>query len=317
MDERSFVEQKQESWKRLSETLDQIRDHGAKSVPSEQLQTLAAQYRAVVSDLSFVRTQGASDGLVRYLNELAGRAHGAVYASRSAKLSGAFNFLVREFPEIFRRTFNYTLVAALLFFLGWGLSATNPEIRDSAFPGTMQQPSRQSQTDSPLADSDPAFLSSFIVTNNIREGIMAFIGGITVGLFTIYVLLKNGVVIGAVASKANAVMGPVKFWSLILPHGVIELTAIFICGGAGLLIGAAIVAPGNLRRADAVRQAATKGIRLVAGALLFFVVAGTIEGFITPSRLPGWSKLVFAGVTAIALIIYLGFVGRRSEAAES
>lgn len=310
MDEARFVEQKKESWDQLSEALDRVRLKGAISLTREQLRSFGAGYRALVSDLSFARTQGASDGLVTYLNELAGRAHGVVYAAKSAPIRGITPFIFRDFPALFRRTINYTLVAAMVFFMGWAVSATSPEIRDSVFPGEVTKPAKDAG--SSFSGIDPSVLSSFIMTNNITVGITAFAGGITAGVYTIYELAKNGLVIGAVATKAAPVLGQVRFWAYILPHGIIELTAIFICGGAGLMIGAAIIAPGNLRRVDSVRLAAGKALKLFAGAVVFFVVAGIIEGFITPSKLSSMMKLGFAGFTAIALVLYLGLAGRGS-----
>lgn len=315
MDERSFVEQKKHSWEQFSGALDQVRLAGAKSLTRDELRSLGAEYRALVSDLSFVRTQGASEGLISYLNELAGRAHGVVYVSRSARLGGVVSFIFRDFPILFRRTINYMLVAAMIFAIGWAISATSPEVRDMMLPGEITKPAKDSGSDSPLGGIDPSFISSFIMVNNITVGIHAFAGGITAGVYTVYELAQNGLVIGAVASKAAPVLGPVRFWSLILPHGIIELMAIFICGGAGLIIGASIIAPGNLRRVDSIRLAALTALKLFAGAVLLFVIAGIIEGFITPSGLPASFKLSFAGVTAIGLALYLGFAGRRVAAA--
>ena len=313
MDERSFVECKKQSWERLSEALDQVRLRGARSLSHDQLHALGDNYRALVSDLSFARTQGASEGLTTYLNELAGRAHGVVYVPRSARLGGIISFIFRDFPALFRATINYTLVAAMIFAIGWAMSATSPEIRDMAFPGEVMKQGKETHAGNAFTGIDPSFISSIITTNNITVGIYAFAGGITAGVYTVYELAKNGLVIGAVASKAALALGPVRFWSLILPHGIIELMAIFICGGAGLIIGASIIAPGNLRRLDSIRLAAVKALKLFAGAVLLFVIAGIIEGFITPSGLPASFKLSFAGLTAIGLALYLGFGGNRAN----
>lgn len=309
MDERAFVEQKKSSWEELSQALDQVQARGTKSLTRNQLSLIGAQYRALVSDLSFARTQRASEGLTTYLNELAGRAHGVVYVSRGAKLRGIVSFFFKEFPALFRGTANYTIVAALIFGLGWAVSATSPEMCDYAYPGQIPKPAKASRSDSPLFGIDPSVLSGFIMTNNINVGIRAFAGGITAGVYTVYQLGQNGLVIGAVATKAAPVMGPLRFWSFILPHGVIELMAIFICGGAGLMLGASIIAPGNLGRVDSVRLAGGTALKLFAGAVAMFVIAGIIEGFVTPSQLPEWSKLAFAGLTAVALIAYFGLAG--------
>lgn len=309
MDERAFIERKRESWQSLSDSLEQARLDGPKSLPADRLKTLGAQYRAVVSDLSYIRSQGGSDGLAIYLNELAGRAHGILYSARPARLGGLAAFFVREFPSLFRSTFAYTLAAALVFFGAWAIPAINPEIRDAVFPQEIQQSRPGEEDKSALEGMDPAFVSSFIMTNNIQVGILSFAGGATAGLFTVYELAKNGLVIGALATKAAPAMGLQRFWSLILPHGIIELTAIFICGGAGLILGCAIIAPGNLRRADAIRRAGRRAVRLFAGAVAMFVIAGIIEGFVTPSSLPATWKLWFAGGTAVALIAYFSLAG--------
>ena len=311
VDERAFVEQKKGGWEELSRALDDARAHGAKRLSGDQLRLIGCRYRALVSDLSFARTQQASEGLITYLNELAGRAHGVVYVSRGAKLKGMLKFFLRDFPILFRATANYTIVAALIFGLGWALSATSPEVCDLAFPNSIPKPSKAAKSDSPLWGIDPSLLSGAIMANNIKVGIHAFAGGVTAGAYTVFQLGHNGLVIGAVATKAVPAMGAMKFWSLILPHGVIELMAIFICGGAGLLMGAAIVAPGNRRRVDSMRIASREALKLFAGAVVMFVIAGIIEGFITPAPLPEWSKMVFAGLTAVGLIAYLGLAAAK------
>ncbi|MCL5104288.1 MAG: stage II sporulation protein M [Armatimonadetes bacterium] len=314
MDERSYVEQKQPSWNALSESLDQIRKLGVRSLTRARLESLGAQYRAAVSDLSFARTQGASDDLTGYLNELAGRAHGVLYASESARAGDAIAFLVREFPRLFRSTYRYTLAAAIMFFISWGIAAyvvvSDPGVGKSLVPDNI---SRKKGSDGIVSAPDPAMMSSFIMTNNVKVGIVSFAGGITAGVVTVLVMCQNGANIGAIATAAAPLMGYTRFWSYILPHGIIELMAIFICGGAGLMIAGAMIAPGNLRRSDAIRVTSGRALRLFAGTIPFYIVAATIEGFITPSVLPAWSKLTFAGITAIGLIMYLGFAGTTTS----
>lgn len=310
MDERAFIEKKQPEWTALSETLDQVRSRGPRSLSREQLKSLGGRYRAVVSDLSYVRTQGGSDDLAGYLNELAGRAHGALFAGPSARARGIVRFMTRDFPALFRANIRYPAAAALIFFVGWAVSAYMIYTDPQSVRQMVQQKFGGSKHEHDFVP-DPAQMSSQIMTNNIKVGIYAFASGITAGLLTIYIVFSNGCLIGAVAAFAIARSGPLRFWSLVLPHGVIELMAIYICGGAGLMIGSAIVAPGNLRRADAVRIAAGTSVKLFAGTLPMFVVAGIIEGFITPSVLPPWYKIVFAGVTAIGLVLYFGFAGRK------
>lgn len=313
------MSEKQESWDRLSKSLEHVRMRGAGSLSREQLASLGSEYRAVVSDLAFARSQWGSERLVAYLNDLAGQAHGVLYASKSAKLNGVTVFLLREFPALFRSTFRYTLVAFLLFLAGW-LTATYmlyaiPDVRDALIPAPLREgvdTSRSGKSDAmktTFIGMDPASMSSFIMTNNIKEGMKAFAGGVTFGIATVLVLFWNGLAIGAIITMIGRVAGLQMLLPLLLPHGIIELAAVFICGGGGLLVGSAMIAPGNVRRADAMRVAAGKALRLFAGALPMFVVAATIEGFITPAAIPNFAKLAFAGVTTVGLAMYLGFAG--------
>jgi uncharacterized membrane protein SpoIIM required for sporulation len=309
VDERSFIERKRESWEALSGVLEKAGQQDLKRLTADEIKSLGSRYRALVSDLSYARSQGASDGLVTYLNELAGRAHGVLYSAKPAPLRAVPDFLARGFPRLFRSTFAYTLAAALIFFGAWAIPATNQQICDAVFPQKITAPEKGDENGSFFEHIDPAFMSSAIMANNIQVGILAFAGGVTAGTVTVYQMASNGLKIGAIATKASVVLGPKRFWALILPHGIIELTAIFVCGGAGFMIGYAFIAPGNLRRYDAIRRAGSKAVRLFAGAAVMFIIAGTIEGFVTPSALPETSKLAFAGVTALALAYYFCFAG--------
>jgi len=296
VDESSFTSQKQDSWNALSDNVDRLCRMGPSSLSREQLRTFGAQYRAVVSDLALARSQGASDELINYLNELAARAHGALYTSRSAKITGALRFLTTEFPQLVRANVRYVLVAFLIFALGSCVATyaviTDPGARHSYIPEV----------------SDPATASSWIMTNNIRVGVLAFAAGVTFGSLTVYLLFRNGFVLAAVAA-AEPPADRFKLFTFVAPHGLIELTAIFICGGAGLMIGAALIAPGNLRRGDAARVAASIALKLFSGTLPMFVIAAIIESFVSPSVLKPWAKFLFSGITLFGLLCYFGFAG--------
>lgn len=314
MDERAFIDHRRDSWNRLSQSLEIATKRGPRALDRKSLEALAADYRAVVSDLASARAQDASDNLIAYLNELSGRAHGVLYSGRGARIGGVGAFLLRDFPQVFRRTFRYTLAAAVIFFISWGLGAyevkTDPDVARYVIPEKLTKKDMGHEITIP----DPAKMSSFIMTNNIKVGILAFAGGVTAGVVTVFEMVQNGLVLGVVATAFAPLMGHTRFWSYILPHGIIELVAIFICGGAGLMIASSIIAPGNMRRADAIPLAAGQALKLFGGSLLLFVVAAMIEGFLTPSAIPPWSKLAFAGVTAIGLVMYLGFAGSATKA---
>jgi uncharacterized membrane protein SpoIIM required for sporulation len=160
-------------------------------------------------------------------------------------------------------------------------------------------------------------ISSFIMTNNIRVTIMAVALGITMGLGTALVLISNGIMIGGLSGVATNENVDLLFWAVILPHGVLELTAIAIAGGAGLVLARALYAPGDLPRRDAIRLAGIEAVQLLVGVTLMLVIAGLIEGFITPQPIPPLLKLTFAMLTGIGMIIYLSLRPPRRSTPEA
>ena len=148
-------------------------------------------------------------------------------------------------------------------------------------------------------------ISGFIMTNNIRVSMMAVALGVTAGLGTGLVLIQNGLMIGSLAAVATNNNVDFLFWSVILPHGILELSAIAIAGGAGFVLARAIYAPGDLPRRDALKIAGGEAAQLLVGVAAMLVVAGLIEGFITPADISPNFKMAFAALTGLALAAYL------------
>jgi uncharacterized membrane protein SpoIIM required for sporulation len=132
------------------------------------------------------------------------------------------------------------------------------------------------------------------------------------GLLTVYVLIFNGLLLGAIAGLCQAYGLGQALWSFVLPHGVTELSVIFVAGGSGLMLGHAILRPGLLRRSDALAAAARRAVRLLFGCMALLVVAGTIEGFVSPSDLPVWAKYGIGALSGLALYGYWLLAGRRN-----
>jgi uncharacterized membrane protein SpoIIM required for sporulation len=154
------------------------------------------------------------------------------------------------------------------------------------------------------------------MTNNIRVTILAVALGVTAGIGTAVVLISNGMMIGGLAGAATNSNVDFLFWSVILPHGILELSAICIAGGAGLLIARAIYAPGDLSRRDALKLAGNEAAQLLAGVAVMLVLAGLIEGFITPTALPPAFKMAFALLTGVFMTAYL-FAKPRAAASKT
>jgi len=156
-------------------------------------------------------------------------------------------------------------------------------------------------------------MSSEIITNNIRVAAVAFAGGMTCGVLTLWIVLQNGLMLGGLGALFARANFGLDFWATIAPHGVIELSAIQVAGGAGLLLAAAIVAPGRVRRIDALVRNAQRAGTLGLGTAAMLVVAGTIEGFVSPQRLSPSLRLGIGALTAIALVLYFALAGRTKH----
>lgn len=305
-----WLEKRKPHWARLEQLLKRSGGRGVSALTHRELRELGVLYRQTASDLATVREDAASAQMAAYLNQLLGRAHNMVYMSRRSRPLQAVAFYFRTYPAVFRETFPYTL-GAFAVFLGAGIAALLVSLADPAFPrfvlgdrmaDTIER--RQMWTHSIVSVKPLA--SSAIMTNNLAVSFAAFAGGILGGLGTVYILLTNGLSIGVItAATWQAGMG-LQLWSFVAPHGVLELPAIFIASGAGLMLGRGLLFPALLPRRDSLVQAAGRAIRLLLGAIPMLVVAGIIEGFLSPSATPAPVKFLFAAVLGVVLALYLG-----------
>jgi uncharacterized membrane protein SpoIIM required for sporulation len=155
--------------------------------------------------------------------------------------------------------------------------------------------------------------SSFIMTNNISVAFTTFALGITAGLGTAYMMLTNGIMLGVVGVACWMGGMSLPLWSFVAGHGVLELPAIFIAGGAGFRIAQGLLFPGLLSRRDSLAKSGAEAIRLLLGTVPMLIVAGIIEGFISPSTNIAWYwKFTLAGILATAFYGWLFTAGRRS-----
>jgi uncharacterized membrane protein SpoIIM required for sporulation len=152
--------------------------------------------------------------------------------------------------------------------------------------------------------------SSAIMTNNLTVAFTAFAMGITAGLGTIWMMIVNGLLIGVIGAATWRAGMALQLWSFVAPHGVLELPAIFIAGGAGLEIARGLLFPGLLSRRDSLARAGGRATQLLLGTIPLLVIAGVIEGFFSPSGAPVAMKFVLATVLFLALLSYLFLPGR-------
>ena len=313
-----WIQSRRDDWQRLTNLLDRVRAGKLRALSEAELAEVGDLYRSITSDLAVARRDYPRHQVTTYLNQLTARAHGIVYRGEPLELRRVWRFYAQSFPRLYRETGRYTLIATLLFLLpaliGFLLTWYQPDAAYTLLPASAQDliplvEHGEMWTDIPQEVRSVA--SSLIMTNNIQVAFLAFAGGVLAGLLTIYVLLLNGLLIGTIAGLCQAYGLSLPLWSFVLPHGVIELSVIFLAGGSGLMLGHALVSPGLLRRRDALAAAARRAVRLVFGCVPLLVIAGTIEGFVSPSALPPWAKFAVGALTGLLLYGYLLLAGRR------
>lgn len=311
----TWIEGRKPAWDNLARILNSAGagQSALAKLPRTDLHAIGPLYRRTVSDLAYARLRGADAALLSYLNDLALRAHGVLYVEKGPGWGRLGGFLATGFPQLLRRKALFVLAAAFMVMLG----AVTAAVMVAVEPANLRVvvPAQFADNDSYYEERErnpaynapdeqkPAFAAG-LMTNNIRVAFLAFATGTLAGFPSLLLLFYNGMPLGGLAMQQHMAHRDMLFWSLILPHGVIELTAIIIGGAAGMVIGYALVAPGERSRRDALATAGGEAVRLVLGTLPLFIAAGFIESFITPSALPKELKLAFAALTAVFLVAY-------------
>lgn len=336
------IKRRSDDWERLRELMARAGSRGLHSLSERELNELPGYYRKTLSDLSLLRTSGSDPSLQHELNQLCNAAHSLIYARvAQQRKPSALWFVACELPRAVRRRAGYiwaaTAISLLFAVIGWihaGIDDTVPEtVLGPQMVGGIRASLKYAEQHSDLGLAaqipveDRNAMALLITINNISVSIRAFIFGILAALPTLIILGFNGYMLGVIGFiYFNTTPGvdinlPLYFVSGIFPHGSIELPAIFIAGGAGMLLGLSWVFPGKLPRGQALREAANDAGKLVITCALTLVAAGAIEGFITPLLPPSglgletwfWFKIVFGALVFIAWMAWLLMGGRLAR----
>jgi uncharacterized membrane protein SpoIIM required for sporulation len=304
---KEFIDARTRLWRRLEELVDAAQRNRLSRLSRGEVREFARLYRRTAADLAIAREEVADPLLVNYLNGLVGRAHGAIYRNEGSGFSTVLDFFRFTFPAVFRRTFAYTLGAFLLVLVASGIGAAvalaDERFADVVAPGIRGKIVRHEDWTLAINGMNPV-ASAAIQQNNIMVCILAFAGGLLFGVGTVYILVSNGLMIGAiVALSVRYGFNAILFF--MAGHGVLELTAIFISGGAGFLLAEALVAPRELSRGDALVVNGRLAVTLMLGCACMLVIAGVIEGFVSPAQIDFRWKLAVSATTAVLLTLYL------------
>jgi uncharacterized membrane protein SpoIIM required for sporulation len=317
MSQDRFIEKHKTAWQRLEDLLKLLDSSSLRRLHREEVRELGKIYRRTSSDLAVARAESRDPRLINYLNSLVIRAHGRIYQADAQGGSRIKAFFSREFPRTFRRTWRYTTLSFSVFavfsVIGFVGTKYDPEFSELVgVPASFREVYIETKTHwwEDLNEANQVGASK-VMTNNVQVTIYTFALGALFGVGTLYLLAFNGAVNAAVLALTYRAGYGNELLTFMIGHGVIELSCIFIAGGAGLLIGSALLLPGDLSRADALKSRGKDAVILMVGVAVLLVVAGTIEGFISPSPIRPAIKFGIGGLTGLALYSYLLFAGRR------
>ncbi|MDZ8064165.1 MAG: stage II sporulation protein M [Nostoc sp. DedQUE08] len=304
-----WIARREPNWQRLDALLRQIEKKGLKSLRAAEIRELASLYRSVAADLARARTQQIGNTLIQSLQSLTTRAYTQIYqGSRRQEWQAILEFYRWGLPSVVQKTFVYIAMATALFLLGalvaWWYSWQNPSFMPLIVPESLITKVRDEHKlwMGSIVGVEP-LASSGIAINNLSVSFGAVAGGMTGGAYTAYLMVFNGLLIGAVSTLVGQNNLAYPFWAFVFPHGSLELPAIFFAGGAGFLLAKAILFPGKYRRGDALKFYGYQGVQLVFGIVPMLIIAGAIEGFFSPNpNVPDAIKYL-AGIGLFILLV--------------
>ena len=311
-----FIDERKNNWQRLEHLLLLLDASALQKLSKAEVREFGEMYRRAAADLAIARAESRDPRLINYLNNLVIRAHGKIYRAEGQGVNLVWQFFAKDFPQTFRRNIRYFAFAAATFwiFAAIGFAATWRDLDFSQFVSAdVRQEARDNVEWWRELNGANQVGSSSILTNNILVTFKVFAMGALFGVGSFYGLALEGTRLGsvfAVCYKVNPGFGN-ALATFVVGHGVIELSCIILCGAAGMMIGYAMINPGDLTRGQALKKKGIEAAKIVLGCASLLVVAGTIEGFLSPSELPAAVKIGTGVLTGIAIYSYLFLVGRE------
>jgi uncharacterized membrane protein SpoIIM required for sporulation/uncharacterized RDD family membrane protein YckC len=324
----ALVRRQRREWDEYQALLDEARTRGLDQLGEAKVSRFAQLYREMAADLARARTYGASPELLYTMERLVGFGHNLLYRPSTRSWRRFRGFIGGGFPALARRRWKPILVASILFYLPalltFGAVRRDPALTAQLLGAEMlsrvEEAAEKERSGEGYVEVPEVFMPAMatsLISNNVQVTFLAFAGGILAGLGTAWIVVMNGVMLGSVAAAFANQGQSLHLWTFVLPHGVIELTAICIAGGAGLWMGSALLLPGRRTRSEVLVTRGREAVSLIGGTAVMLVVAGSIEGFISPSELPREVKLGCAAVFALAMVAYFVFAGRGIEDREA
>lgn len=321
MNEQAFVERREADWRRLQYLCDKG-DATVRSLSGEELREFVRLYRRANTDLALVRTRSTNQAMVDYLNDLVARAYAVLYRAPRAPFWRTISETLALAAQTVRRRKWFVFFSIGLFFLTaiFSFSILNmvPETREVLIPANDANfEAWKSGTFQERTGSQSMEWSGMYASHNPRVAIITgAVGAGSFGFLSLWFNYQTGMQLGALAHEVHSVGNLDFLLSSIIPHGVPEISGLWIACASGLLLGWALINPGRRSRAESLKLVGKDAIVLLATSVVLMFIAAPIEGFFSFNpRVPGGLKVVVAAIEAVAWISFWGYFGRETEPA--
>jgi uncharacterized membrane protein SpoIIM required for sporulation len=310
----ALLEARQPQWRELEQLCARAAGRSRRAIPPDYATRLAARYRAACADLALADAYQFPPATIQYLHQLVGRAHNQLYRARIFRWRQWWREMFVRTP---RRLFsdNCLRLALLIFWgvfaLSGALSYANPEFGQTVM-GKEETTSLESQFAIPIHDRDPnddSAMAGFYIWNNPSIGLRCFAFGLFFGVGGLFATVYNAAVFGAACGYMATTPHQDNFFTFVTAHGPLELTAIVFCAAAGMRLGFSLVSTHGMGRIASLRQAGEDCMPVACAAVVMFLLAAGIEGFLSPSAAPYWIKAAVAVASALMIVFYVLVLG--------
>lgn len=311
-----FIQSNQQRWSQLEAFVTLASRLTLARVPLEEYRAGSLIYRQTLSDLAYARLRFPNHQVVRDLEQIIGRAHSVIYQARLVKRNDWKKFWLQTWPTLVAKWWPQIALATMIFFavgvLGFYLAVRFPVLERFFISAQMREAMTEGHLWTEAVVKVAPQASSAIATNNISVSILAWALGATFGAGTLWLLVTNGLMLGVISAGCLRAGLLDELGEFIVGHGALELPAIWIAAGAGLVLAQSMIFPGRYKRSVEIRRAGKESAQLLVGVIPMLLIAAIVEAFVSPSNLPAYLKVTLAVALFIAYAAYIVSCSHRA-----